>query len=208
MKTLGELLKTQRNSKRISISSASRNLHIKREHLEALESEDWSKLPEPAFIKGFIKNYANYLGLDVDNVLAVYRRGYDEKTYQSKSWGSSKVRRWMISPNKIITLIVILAILIFVGYLTVQYSSILSAPKLEVISPQDDSTTAVSAVQLIGKTEKDVTVSVDGEFVPVDAEGNFSRQIPLSEGANSIVIITSKRLSPKTKITRTIRLSK
>jgi len=89
-----------------------------------------------------------------------------------------------------------------------QYLSILQSPKLQLIAPSEDFTTQLSTIVVAGQTEKDATVSVNGEFVPVDKEGSFSYQLTLNEGQNIIEIIAAKRLSPKTKVNRIIRYSR
>src|SRR3989338_1142337 len=89
---------------------------------------------------------------------------------------------------------------------SVQYLSLLSAPKLEIYAPQDDSTTSIPYVVISGQTQKDAQVAIEGMFVPIDEVGNFSYQLELKDGQNIIEIIASKRLSPKSKATRTIRL--
>ncbi len=47
-------------------------LHIKPVFLQALEDEDYSVLPGPAYITGFLRNYAAYLGLHPDDVVQEY----------------------------------------------------------------------------------------------------------------------------------------
>ncbi|MBI2012640.1 helix-turn-helix domain-containing protein [Candidatus Curtissbacteria bacterium] len=207
MKTSGELLREARKSKRISLATAAADLHLKKENLEAIEGGNWPSLPEPTFVKGFIKSYAQYLGLSTDHVLALHRREYDESKYPQKKL-ILEGKRLMLTPNKLINLALILMGVIFIGYLTIQYSSILSAPKLEVATPSDDLTTGVPVVVVSGKVEKDSNVAIGGELVPVDPEGNFSRQVALLEGKNVIEIIASKRLSPKTRVTRVVRLTR
>ena len=206
MRHFGEILSSQRKFKRISISRAASDLLIKKEHLEALEQEDWPSLPEPPFVKGFITSYAHYLSLDPKHILAIYRREYDERKYPKSHSLERRQRRLFLTPARLVNLVFALAIVIFIAYLTVQYLSILQAPKLEIFSPQDDVTLTVPAVVVSGKVEKDTTVSIDGQFVLITPEGNFSYQYNLKEGKNIIEIIASKRLSPKTRIERTVRL--
>lgn len=196
-----------RKAKRISLKTAARDLHLKREHLEAIEEGNWQNLPEPTFVKGFIKSYSQYLGLSSDHVLALYRREYDETKYPPKTFTLER-KRLILTPNKLINLALVLAIVIFIVYLIIQYSSILSAPKLEVFTPPDDLTTSVPFIVVTGKVEKETTVAVDGQFVPIDAEGKFFYQLSLSEGRNVIEIIASQRLSPKTKVIKVVRLTR
>lgn len=206
MKGLGEILSEARKKKHISQSRAASDLLIKKEHIEALENQNWPGLPEPTFVKGFLKTYANYLDLDPIHVLAIYRREFDESKFQKPRPNPRAEKRLFLTPTRIINLIFIFAILIFIAYIGITFSSVFSAPKLEVVSPPADETTSVPVVQIVGKTDFEATVSIEGQFVPVDSQGNFSKEYPLTEGKNTIEVIAAKRLSPKAKITRTIRL--
>lgn len=206
MKNLGETLSETRKKKHISTTHAASDLLIKKEHIEALESQDWQSLPEPTFVKGFIKSYATYLGLDADHILAIYRREFDESKFQRQHKNPRAEKRLFLTPTRLINLAFIFAIFVFVAYILITFSSILSTPKLEVLSPQPDITTSVPVVQVIGKTDPEATVSIAGEFAPVDNQGNFSKEYSLSQGKNDIEIISSKRLSPKARIIRTVRL--
>lgn len=205
MRQFGELLSSARKKRRISIDRAARDLVINKDHLQALEDENWRDLPEPAYVKAYIKSYAQYLKLDPEFTLAIYRREFDERKLPPKPVRKDQ-RRFFITPTKLLNLVFVLAIFGFVAYITTQYSSIFSAPKLEITSPENDAVTSVPAIKITGKTEKDATVSVNGDFAPVDESGNFSYEYVLKDGKNEVELIASFRLSPKTKATRTVRL--
>lgn len=205
MRTLGEYLSSRRRAKNISFKKASEALLIKEEYLEALENSKWRDLPEPPFVKGFIRSYAKYLGLDSNLALAFYRREFDESKYPQKSAAAS-ARRLMFTPNKAAAILFFLAVLVFIAYLIIQYLSILSAPKLNVFTPDDDSTTSIPFVEISGQTDAAATVAINGEFVGVSKDGNFSYQLKLEAGQNVIEIIASKKLSPKSKVVRVVRL--
>lgn len=207
MQNLGQILKVKREEKEITLKKAAADLRIKEYVLRSIEEEEWNNLPEPIFVAGFIKNYANYLGVDSKRALAFYRRGFDEKKYPRKKNPLGKSKNPLLTPKRFINLTFGLFIFLFVLYLAIQYFSILSAPKLEIISPENDLQTAVPKVQIQGKTEKNSTVSVNGEFAAVDENGNFSKEVSLKEGKNTITIIASKKLSPKTEVSRVIRLN-
>ena len=208
MGKFGETFSLARTGKRISLRKASKDLTIKIEHLLALENEAWQKLPEPTFVKGFITSYAVYLGLDPQKLQALYRREFDERKYPKKTISAETKKRLYLTPSRLINLIFVLAILTFVAYLTLQYSSILSAPEIEVESPKDDETVSVPVIIIAGTTEKDTTISINGKFVPLDQDNKFTYQYNLTDGKNTIEIIAAKRLSPKSRITKTIRLAR
>ena len=71
--SIGEYLRRTRLSRRLDIAEISQELHIRREYLEALEHDDWDKLPGEVYGIGFLRSYARYLDVDAD-ALANYRR--------------------------------------------------------------------------------------------------------------------------------------
>lgn len=208
MKTAGEILRGERARQKISIEKVASQLLIKKEHLQALEEGDWAKLPEPAYIKGFVKSYASLLEIDPDYLLALVRREYDEKKFQAKTADFRHQKRLMFTPEKLVPATFLVGLVIFITYLVLQYTSIAASPKLEITTPADDLTTTASVIEVAGQTEPGTTVSVDGQLVPVDSSGKFFYQLKLEEGQNIIEIIASKRLSPKTRVTRIVRLSR
>jgi hypothetical protein len=62
---------------------------------------------------------------------------------------------------------------------------------LKIDEPQDESTVYTSEIEVKGTTTPDAEVSVNGEVVDVDAEGNFSTIVALQEGLNQIEIVAS-----------------
>jgi cytoskeleton protein RodZ len=205
---LGITLLEKRHKRGISLEKAANDLLIKKEHILALEEGDWQALPEPPFVRGFIKNYGQYLGLDTDRLQALYRREYDVATHPSANLKRAKPQRIIFSPSTVVTLASLLIAALFIIYLIVQYLSIISSPKLELFSPSSDITTSAPVVQVEGKTEPGSTVAVNGQFAPVDSGGNFVYQYTLKDGQNIIEIIASRRLSPKSKAIIVVRLSR
>ncbi|QQO09715.1 helix-turn-helix domain-containing protein [Breznakiella homolactica] len=73
MESLGEKLRNARESKGYSFDHVGRETNIARRYLEALEAEDFSKFPGEPYILGFLRNYGEYLGLDVQELMSLYR---------------------------------------------------------------------------------------------------------------------------------------
>lgn len=206
MKKLGEILKDTRAQKRLSQEDVASQLLLKKEVIRAIEEGDWANLPQAPYVRGFIKNYSELLGLDWRRLLALYRAEYDERKYLKRP--KEHKRRLMFTPNLIPPITAALGVIIFIAYLILQYTSILSAPQVEIYSPQNDTTTTAAVIEVSGKTEEDTTISIDGQLVNVDESGNFNYQIKLADGKNVIDVIGSKRLSPKTRKTLVVRLSR
>lgn len=64
METIGEQLRTARHARKLSLEDVARATKIKLDVLERLEADDFTGLGAPMYVKGFLKLYANYLGLD------------------------------------------------------------------------------------------------------------------------------------------------
>jgi cytoskeleton protein RodZ len=67
---LGNELRQAREAKGISLTEAEADTRIKEYYLKALEINDWAALPTPVQAQGFLRNYAIYLGLDEEQVMA------------------------------------------------------------------------------------------------------------------------------------------
>ena len=67
-KELGALLKAKRTEKNIAIGEVAERLKFSAKQIESLESGDYKGLPEPIFVKGFIKTYGRFLGLDTEQI--------------------------------------------------------------------------------------------------------------------------------------------
>lgn len=61
---IGDRLKTERKRRNLSMEQVMADTKLSRSNLEAMEAGDFNRLPHPVYAKGFVKNYANYLGLD------------------------------------------------------------------------------------------------------------------------------------------------
>jgi cytoskeletal protein RodZ len=72
MGTLGSYLREAREVRGMDLREAAQQTRISISYLKAIEDEDFSKLPGEVFVRGFLKNYARFLGLPDDEVMKRY----------------------------------------------------------------------------------------------------------------------------------------
>jgi hypothetical protein len=72
MTTIGHTLCDARERLGLTLDEVERATHIRVRHLEALEREAWDALPSPVQARGFLRNYADFLGLNTDAILLQY----------------------------------------------------------------------------------------------------------------------------------------
>jgi cytoskeleton protein RodZ len=70
--TFGEILKRERELREVTLAEITSATRIGPRFLEALENEDWDKLPGGVFNRGFVRSIARFLGLDEEAFLAEY----------------------------------------------------------------------------------------------------------------------------------------
>ena len=73
MQTLGQRLKAAREEKNLTLEKVFQAIRIRVNYLQALEDDDLSSMPSPVQARGYLRNYAEYLGLDLDQVLEEVR---------------------------------------------------------------------------------------------------------------------------------------
>lgn len=66
----GQMLREAREHLGMSVMEAAGQIKFAPRQIEALEADDFSRLPEPAFVRGFVRSYAKILHLDAEKLLA------------------------------------------------------------------------------------------------------------------------------------------
>src|SRR5246127_792951 len=72
----GERLKRERELREVTLEEITQATRIGPRFLEALENEEWEKLPGGVFNRGFVRSIAHYLGLGEEAFLAEYDLAY------------------------------------------------------------------------------------------------------------------------------------
>ena len=73
MESIGARLQQTRESKGYTIEQIARDTHIAKRFLEALEQEDFDQFPGEPYLIGFLRTYSEYLGLQPQEMVALYR---------------------------------------------------------------------------------------------------------------------------------------
>jgi cytoskeletal protein RodZ len=72
---IGGSLRRRREDLNLELSSVATTLRIRREYLAALENNTIQGLPGPTYTTGFLRTYADYLGLDGEEVVRRFKSG-------------------------------------------------------------------------------------------------------------------------------------
>lgn len=208
MKTAGELLREKRTTMELSLSTVAEKTKIKESYLRAIEESDYANLPSGTFAKGFLRSYANFLHLNSDTIIAMFRRDFTENNR------GEIIPRGLVQPlgakRKFLTvnlILVTLGIVAFLGFLLFQLISWWSLPKLELTQPKDGDTYG-DKITVKGIAAPDSTVAINGQKVILDQNGQFSLDLILSAGTQSVLVTATSRQGKTSSLERTFTVSK
>lgn len=197
----GDMLRAAREAKHLSIKTVVNKLNIPAHYLEALEAGEWEALPRGDYGRYFLKKYAQFLQLNIDELLAQYPGPNIPKYIQPPKHAP-------VNPIKIVhplrRLLIVLIAIIVVSYLAIAARVIFLPPQLEINSPAADGTVTFSPLTVSGITKAGTEVRVNNEVVEVMESGRFSVIVPLRPGLNNLVIKARKSLSREVILERII----
>lgn len=181
MKRASTILESARLDRELDFLEISKKTKIPAKYLIAFENEKVSDFPSEPYCSLMIKDYADYLGLNGEELLCLFRRDYDRKVTKITP------RRFLFSltPQFTFTLFVIGLSLIFAIYLISEYLKFNRPPKLKVNWPQNISS---ENVEISGITDPQATVKINDSLVIVSDDGSFQKNIEVSTPEAKIVI--------------------
>jgi cytoskeleton protein RodZ len=113
----GEQLSSIRQQKGYTIEYVANKLHLRARIIELIENNQFHSLPEPVFIKGYLRAYAKLLGISPDPYLAIFNNQYavEKQSERAPLWQSKResykaehIIRWF-------TIIFALGVIVAVG---------------------------------------------------------------------------------------------
>jgi len=206
---IGQRLKEERLKKGLSLEDAAQATKIRLSFLAAIERGEYNKLPSSSYALGFVQNYAQYLGLPKKETLALFRREFDEEQiYKVLPSSFAKddplpKRSFKIS-QAIIPVILVLVLL--GGFLFYQYRAAFFNPPLTVYTPQDGKVTS-SDVTVTGKTDPNVTLTINNAPVAVQDDGSFSKIVATFPGKSKIIIRALNKFGKESLVTRGVEVT-
>jgi cytoskeletal protein RodZ len=198
--SLPERLYAARERKGVDLYRAERDTKIRARYLAALERGDYRELPGAVYTKGFLRNYALYLGLDPDDILGQWRRergdmGPVQPVIAVPRPLAAPRRGLTFSPGVLVAALVTVVVLLVAGYLAIQVMRFAKPPTLAVTDPKV-ATLAVAESRteytLRGTTIPGGTVTIEAagatHQTEADSTGAWSYEVELRRGKNQFEI--------------------
>lgn len=115
MAEIGETLRERRMAMKVDVHEVEEATKIRAKYLRALENEEYNLLPGNAYVKSFLRTYADYLGLDSRALVDAYRAQGERVEDDPMAFASGQVanpttrRRWIL----VAVVVVLIALALF-----------------------------------------------------------------------------------------------
>jgi cytoskeletal protein RodZ len=196
---LPERLLAARERKGVDLYRAERDTKIRARYLAALEQGEYAELPGAVYTKGFLRNYALYLGLDPEDVIRQWKRERGDTAVPPEPVLAvpkplAAPRQGItFSPVLIIAALLAVLIAVFAVYLGIQLVRFAKPPTLAVTNPaqavidvpEDATSYTLRGTSIPGAT---ITITVAGRDQPyrvsADSLGRWTADVDLRRGRN------------------------
>ena len=208
---LSERLYAARERKGVDLYRAERDTKIRARYLEALERGDYKALPGAVYTKGFLRNYALYLGLEPDEVIRDWRleRGdvREAEPIAVPRPLESPRKGLTFSPGIIWAALLTAGVVAFAAYLGMQLLRFAKPPTLAVTDPAsallevDESSTSyvLRGTSIPGAT---ISITAPGREQPyrvsAGPDGRWAAEVNLHRDQNQFDIMATDPETGKT----------
>ncbi len=206
-KSTGDILRNARLKQGLTIEQVSKAINIRPSMLKAIEAGQFYGLTDPLYLKGFIHTYASHVGLTDAEVMPFFRRDYDAQEHQqqlTQPLAPIQSKKPKLTPGWAIVGFLVVAIIAVVGYAYQQYVSVALTPQLELQTPANQTKSDSGQITASGHTDPDAALTLNGQTLQLEPNGNFKTTVGLANGTNTLTFIATNKLGKSTTIKRTV----
>ncbi len=198
--SLGERLRKLRLEQNRTLEEVEAQTKVQIKYLEILENGEYHRLPGDIYARVWIKEYARYLGVPEQELLAEYKleKKISENINELDRLNNRpKVSRdnVILRPRSIKLIIIGLVITAVLGYLIGELVNIIAPPVINISQPSNNFITTGSQIKIIGQTVPEAELIINGERVLTDGAGGFEQTVNLTTGLNKFRISAKKKHS-------------
>jgi cytoskeleton protein RodZ len=188
----GEQFRKAREEAGFSLDEVARSLKIRAGFLSALENDSFEGLPHDVYTRGFIREYAQYLGMPPEPLLEEYEKqrillsakGKQEQSSLRKSISSSRMRIFIPVIFAVVTLLYLSSLWHRIPDETPKIGTIYTPPpaQQEVRSTQDDhavATTQPASSEGLPEENRLTLTAIDTSWIRIERQGEKDEEVLL-----------------------------
>ena len=203
--SLGALMREMREAAHVSIEDLAEATRIQKKYLVALEENAHKELPDPTYVRHFLRAVATALNVSPETLLARYQPPGDADPSRMEPPAPKSAFAFLV-PSRILARIGIAGFVVVV--LTIlfwQVRGLFTPPELVVTAPADAALLQEPLVTVMGTVRgRGAEVRINNELIYPDERGDFRLDIDLQQGANLIKIAAKKPRSTERVLWRQV----
>ena len=199
LETLSEYLLEVRKQLNLTLSQVVQKTSIKETYLEDLENGKFYRLPPDVYVLGFLRQLGGLYSVDSEVLIKQYKkekgilRQLQQRQGERSSWRKRYFKNFVITPKLLSLATGSIFVVVTILYIVWQVLSINRTPSLEILQPQDNEAIKETSVNIVGRTDPGMTVTVNGQNIFVDDKGAFQTKLGLQSGPTQLNIVASNR---------------
>ena len=190
---LGEALMDLMKSKGIGPQKLSSVTDVPKRFIDAILQGDLDKLPPRPYIRGYLFKISNTLGADNDALWQVYRSSAE--TLSSGEKDKLPINRFAIKKLSPRVIIFVLSSLLVATLIGMNINRIIGKPMLNVNIPEATDQQVLRVDGLINPRDR---LTLNGELIYTDEEGNFTKDVQMELGLNTLEFRVKRYLGRET----------
>lgn len=191
-------MKHAREEAVLTIPEIAEKTKIKEKFLIALEESHWSTLPNFPIASGFVRSYAQAVGVDINLALALLRRDFPTGGYSNLPTQDLPVNpRFIWTPKTTLATAIVVTLLLIGGYLFRQYMLFVAPPPLKV-----ETSKTTNGLLVSGKTAPSATLEVNKRQVLLEKDGKFEIELDRADLGEKVEIKATSRSGKSTTVSR------
>lgn len=218
--TIGQMLYEKRKMLHLHEKQIEREIQIKPEQLQWLEKDEFNTFPESFYVKNFLKRYAQFLEIDSELVLALYRRDYENNEIKRTNLRKETLKKAnretsifdyiqiFATPFRLKLLGFILASLVLVSVTYFYTTTAFQQPVLIIQTPFELSNGYNGKIELnqrrvtlSGITEENIALTLNEQVVPLTIDNEYRiENIPVTEEGTQLELIAENALGVQASI--------
>lgn len=201
---MGEKLFRFRNEKGVSLEEVACRINVKKEYLEKIEKNALSDLPPEVYVRGYLKKYAAFIGLEEGVILGQYKkeRGIQKSLLAFNCPADESLIKsgfsLSVTPRFLAFFSFLLLFLFSSVYFYREIKKFSQNPLLVLSTSQTNFSVDKDWVEIEGAVEKDSRVFINDQVALVNDEGKFKEKIFLRKGDNQIIVKATNKFKKET----------
>ncbi len=189
---VGAMLKNMRQEKGLKVADIAKFLCVRKQYIEAIEESNYQEIPAFPYGIGFIRSYADYLGLNSGNIVELYKEETNVKKTEEINVNEPQTTAAM--PNIVYILISLVAIaLVYGGWMLLNRDDEIETANLTENLDYDDN------VIVIEEASDDETEQTATSLTIDENNPNEAKEATVSENEEGTVPSQESNSETKTK---------